>query len=504
VQAAMDKIKKNEMCQISSKKNIINNNILVIGANSQIGSAIIKNQLNGYYNVFGTTRHNDRTDEHTFFFDLAEPEFNLDFSKYDCIIICAGITNIAQCESNQQACEEINSTNTIALIKKCVDSNCFVIFLSSCAVFDGSKQFYKHTDPTNPNTFYGISKQKVENYIQSLNTNAACILRLTKVISESSRFIQNWKSAADNKDEIIAFSNIFISPIDIKDVLDAIQILVQRKTTGVFQLGGNEEISFFEYAKKTYISNPKILSKVVETFAIDPNIPKYNSLVTYLPYQKNSYSFEGSDLIISSLLRNVFRGNYIDVGANHPIILNNTNYFYQNGWSGLAIDGNDEFKNLWKNNRPRDIFISELVTDRIRNVEFSIYPDRTLSTMDSTSVKRYEERFLQNEIIKKQVTTTTLDYLKNHYFNEQEIHLLSIDIEGEDLNCLIGANLRRWQPGVIVIETKHMSLYNISHNEIVNYLTTFGYRLIAKTPLDAFFIYPQKQYLQWVPNSIIS
>ena len=500
----MEKITNIEMLQISGKKSITNNNILVIGANSQIGSAIIKNQLNGYYSVYGTTRHADRTDENTLFYDLAEPELNLDFSKYDCVIICAAITNIAHCEADQQTCEQINITNTIALIKKCVDFNCFVIFLSSSAVFDGSKQFYKHTDPPNPNTSYGISKHTVENYIQSLNTNDACVLRLTKVISDNSRFIQNWKADAENGDKIIAFSNIFISPIEIQDVLEAILILVQRKNSGIFQLGGSEDISFLDYAKKIFRSSPKILSQVVETLAIDPIKSKYNSLATFLPYQKNSYSFEGSDLIISSLLRNVFRGKYIDVGANHPIISNNTNYFYQNGWSGLAIDGNDEFKNLWMKNRPRDIFITELVTERIRDVEFSIYPDRTLSTMDSTSIKRYEDRFLQNEIIKKQVTTTTLDYLKNQYFNEQEIHLLSIDVEGEDLNCLIGANLRLWQPGVIVIEAKNLSLYDISNNDIVEYLTSFGYRLIAKTPLDAFFVYPQKHYLQWIPKSIIN
>jgi len=282
----MEKITNIEMLQISGKKSIINNNILVIGANSQIGSAIIKNQLNGYYSVYGTTRHADRTDENTLFYDLAEPELNLDFSKYDCVIICAAITNIAHCEADQQTCEQINITNTLALIKKCIDFNCFVIFLSSSAVFDGSKQFYKHTDQPNPNTSYGISKHTVENYIQSLNTNDACVLRLTKVISDNSRFIQNWKAAAENGDEIIAFSNIFISPIAIKDVLEAILILVQRKTSGIFQLGGSEDISFLDYAKKIFRSSPKILSQVVETLAIDPINSKYNSLATFLPYQK--------------------------------------------------------------------------------------------------------------------------------------------------------------------------------------------------------------------------
>jgi dTDP-4-dehydrorhamnose reductase len=121
---------------------------------------------------------------------LANPEYNLDFSNYECVIICAAITNIAYCETDPENCERINSINTIKLIERCVDSNCFVIFLSSNAVFDGSKQFYNHTDPPNPNTFYGKSKLLVENYIQSLNTNQACILRLTKVITEYSQFIQ--------------------------------------------------------------------------------------------------------------------------------------------------------------------------------------------------------------------------------------------------------------------------------------------------------------------------
>ena len=282
----MDELKNIEMLQISSNSNVKNKNILVIGANSQIGSALIKSQLNRYFNVHGTTRHADRTDEYMFFYDLAEPELNLDFFKYEYVIICAAITNIAHCESDPQYCERINTKKTITLIKKCVDSNCFVIFLSSNAVFDGSKQFYKHNDHPNPNTIYGKSKLLVENYIQSLNANQACILRLTKVITESSQFIQNWMNAAEKGEEIKAFSNKFISPIDIKDVIESILILVESKSSGIFQFGGNEEISLFNYAKKIFSSNPKILSQVVETEDINTNYSKYNSLVTFLPYHK--------------------------------------------------------------------------------------------------------------------------------------------------------------------------------------------------------------------------
>ena len=223
------------------------------------------------------------------YFDLSEPNLNIDFSKYECVILCAAITNIAQCESEPEKCERINSINTIALIEKCVASKCFVIFLSSNAVFDGKKPFYKHTDTTSPTTKYGEFKLNVEKYIQDLPQNDACVLRLTKVITDRTPFIQNWKAAAENGNEIKAFSNRLISPIDIEDVVDSIQLLVERKNSGIFQLGSSEEISFYEFAKKIFTSEPNTLSKIVATQApsIESNIA-YNSLAMNLPTKEKN------------------------------------------------------------------------------------------------------------------------------------------------------------------------------------------------------------------------
>ncbi|MEI7532235.1 MAG: FkbM family methyltransferase [Betaproteobacteria bacterium] len=218
---------------------------------------------------------------------------------------------------------------------------------------------------------------------------------------------------------------------------------------------------------------------------------------------KRSFSFEGSDLIIASLLRNVAQGTYIDVGANHPIANNNTYHFYEKGWRGLAIDGNAEFENDWAHSRPKDQFKNALVSNVVKDVEFLIFPDHTLSTIDSNAIARYSSRFPDQSIVKEIRQTTTLFDLNNQYLKDLEIHLLSIDIEGEEINCLEGANLKEWHPGVIVIETKHLSSYQVLDNDIVQYLTQLGYRMIAKTPLDAFFVFPSKPYLEWIPKTIL-
>jgi len=220
-------------------------------------------------------------------------------------------------------------------------------------------------------------------------------------------------------------------------------------------------------------------------------------------YPRQSYALEGSDLIAASLLRKVSRGTYIDVGANHPTVQSNTRYFYDRGWSGLAIDGNGTFEKEWLEHRPRDVFVPALVSSEIKDVEFSIYPDSTLSSIDRDSIARYTARYGDQPIRKEIRKTTTLFDLKNRYLQQEEIHLLSVDVEGEDLNCLVGAKLDQWAPGVIIVETKHLSIYHVLENEIVGYLNSVGYRMIAKTPLDAFFVFPAKDYLDWIPKTII-
>jgi hypothetical protein len=217
---------------------------------------------------------------------------------------------------------------------------------------------------------------------------------------------------------------------------------------------------------------------------------------------KTSYSLEGEDLILASLLRDVEQGTYIDAGANHPVVINNTFGFYKRGWTGLAIDGNSSFAGLWAELRPRDTFIHALLSDTVKEVEFRIFPDDTMSSMDARTSERYAARFQPGAAKVQKMTTSLLGDLRKIHLPDVEIHLLSVDVEGEDLNVVAGADLTVMRPGVVVVETKNCSLYSPLKNDIVKYLTDLGYRLIAKTPLDAFFVLPEKHYLSWIPKTL--
>jgi len=479
--------------------------ILIVGIDSQIGSALKDYLIDKKIQVYGTTRKINRLNENVFYFDLENPSFELFTMHFTFMVICAANTNIEECESNPLKCKTINVDNTIDLIDKSNINVDFILYLSSSAVFDGRRQFYNPSDEPFPTNLYGKFKTQVENYLIANFKDKSCILRLTKVISKNTPFIERWMNELREGKDIVAFTNKFISPVDIADVVKSIYLLILEKVPGIFHFGGIEEISYSEYARRFFKNCPAALKLITDQRAPIPvNEIVHTSLTTSLPRNncKISYSFEGTDLIVASLLRNVTNGKYIDVGANHPEIQNNTKYFYDLGWNGLAIDGNEEFEFLWQERRPRDIFVTSLISDVVKQVEFSIYPDRTISSIDSITKERYASRFAPDSVINKIYSTDTLYSLKDNYFGESEIHFLSIDVEGEDLNCLLGANLEKWQPGVIAIEVKILSLHDISSNPIVQFLSGYGYSMIGKTPLDAIFVHPNKFYLNWIPKEL--
>lgn len=214
---------------------------------------------------------------------------------------------------------------------------------------------------------------------------------------------------------------------------------------------------------------------------------------------KASYSLEGEDLILAAILRDVHQGTYIDAGANHPTHISNTFLFYQKGWTGLAIDGNGMFAGPWAEARPKDRFVQALLSDCVKDAEFLVFPDDTMSSMDADTSKRYASRFDTCAIAVTKMKTSTLAEIRERELPDTEIHLLSVDVEGEDLNVLKGAGLAQMRPGVIVVETKNCSLYRPLGHDVVDYLTGLGYRLVAKTLLDAFFVWPDKPYLRWIP-----
>jgi hypothetical protein len=71
---------------------------------------------------------------------------------------------------------------------------------------------------------------------------------------------------------------------------------------------------------------------------------------------KETYSQSGQDLWV---LSKVPIGTYLEIGASHPIDINNTYLLEQNGWSGISIDIDDQCQQLWKQTRENELIIAD-------------------------------------------------------------------------------------------------------------------------------------------------
>lgn len=259
--------------------------ILIVGIDSQIGAALAGLLAAKGMDVFGTTRKAGNTGEKIFYLDLLEPNDSLVLERFDFAVICAAITNVTECEDAPERSEQVNLTNTVKLIDRCLLSDCFVIYPSSNAVFDGTKAFNSRDDEPRPRSAYGRLKLAVEDHIASNLPDNAAVLRFTKIVAKRSPFLQSWRENIDKGREINAYRDKFFSPLPIEDAVAAIFTIMSKRRPGLFQLGGTEEISYFDYARALFADDPAKLALVKPVNQPEPKsyFNHYNSLVTRLP-----------------------------------------------------------------------------------------------------------------------------------------------------------------------------------------------------------------------------
>lgn len=184
-----------------------------------------------------------------------------------------------------------------------------------------------------------------------------------------------------------------------------------------------------------------------------------------MKYNKKSYSQGGEDLILAKLLDYKPNGFYIDVGANDPVILNNTYLFYKVGWTGLNFEPIPELAEKFKKKRNRDTVITKAISNFTGEADFSA----------GTKEYHVNSSLLKLELPKQKMIKVSVDKLENilDELNIKEIDFISIDTEGTEVDVLEGLNLNKYRPKFILAE------YNTAHqanDKLTPYLVTKGYQ----------------------------
>lgn len=207
-------------------------NILLLGGSGNLGSAII--QSNKFKNIFYPEKNK---------VNILNKKKIINFlieNKIQIIIHAAGLARVRDCEKFKKRARKINIdgtnniVNSILYIKKKLNINILLIYISSDAVYSSTKGNYKETDKLRPYNYYGITKMKAEKKV----------LKLKKFMIIRTRFF--------NKNKIpfkYSADNIFSSSIEVNRLVSYIKLLIKKKFNGIINVGGKKISDYQNYKK---------------------------------------------------------------------------------------------------------------------------------------------------------------------------------------------------------------------------------------------------------------
>ncbi len=207
-----------------------------------------------------------------------------------------------------------------------------------------------------------------------------------------------------------------------------------------------------------------------------------------------TYSQTGEDRILLNLFKTlgIAYPSYIDVGANHPTILNNTYLFYLNGSKGINIEPDPELIKPFGVTRPDDINLNiGIGTDNESSIDFYIMSNRVLNTFSKHEAERvaaYGTYTIESTI---KVEVVQLQKIIGTYFPDNNgPDFISIDVEGFDFQILETLDLAKYPETVFCVETINYSEDNteIKNADILNYFAENGFMIYADTYINTIFI----------------
>ena len=235
--------------------------ILIVGSDSAIGSTLMVQLQRDGDHVVGTTRRRDSLDESHVYLDLSSDIQGWHLPATVAVaVVCAGITRMEDCRRDPVSTSRVNVHGVSALVEKLVEDGAFVIFLSTNQVFDGSVPYRPPDDPTCPITEYGRQKAQAERQISPWG-DAACIVRLTKVLTPADPLIRQWSHALVKGEAIHPFSDVCMAPMPLGYTRTMLQQAIRLRIPGIVQASGSHDIT---YAEAAHIG--------VESLGVDPTL----------------------------------------------------------------------------------------------------------------------------------------------------------------------------------------------------------------------------------------
>ncbi len=207
---------------------------------------------------------------------------------FDVVIHAAGIANVDHVERNFEEGWESNVIGTQNIVSLACKKNIRLVYISSNAVFDGTRAPYSERDATNPINRYGRIKAECESIVARSCPDAVIVRPILMYGWQHPQGRHNpvtWIiERLQRGEKLNLVTDVYENPLWSYQCAEAIWRTIQMGKNGVFHLAGKEVVNRYELARmvaQVFDLDSSLLNPVDSSFfpTIAPR-PRNTSFVT--------------------------------------------------------------------------------------------------------------------------------------------------------------------------------------------------------------------------------
>ena len=227
-------------------------NILVTGANGQVGTELKQLSQNAADTFFFTDRESlNITNKQSL-------ELFCEEHQIDAILNCAAYTAVDKAESDEDNATTINADAVSTLADIAKKRSLSLIHLSTDYVFDGQNFTpYKETDSVSPQSVYGQTKQMGEKALLDIAPAKSIIIRTSWVYSSfGTNFVKTMLRLGKERDSLGVIFDQVGTPTYARDLakamLDILPQLDEKQTPEIYHYTNEGVCSWYDFAKAIF------------------------------------------------------------------------------------------------------------------------------------------------------------------------------------------------------------------------------------------------------------
>lgn len=225
-----------------------NSDVLILGATGLLGSALAPFlETRGHHvKVHGRHAHGEFSGDVT---DWRELEALLNRAEPEVIVNLVALTDVDRCEAHpiEAYLANVRSVENIVRWMQQSRSACHLIQISTDQVYDGPG--VQSENRVAPKNYYAFSKYAGELAAAGVSSTVLRTNFFGRSRCAQRQSLTDWlfRSLSDNN-SIQVFDDILFSPLSMPSLLEAIELVIQRKPIGNFNLGAHSGMSKADFA----------------------------------------------------------------------------------------------------------------------------------------------------------------------------------------------------------------------------------------------------------------